>query len=476
MTNKLNYEICIIGAGSGGLSTASIAAQLGIKVALIEANKMGGDCLNYGCIPSKTLLAIAKHYYQAQNSKQYGFVAHVEPIVIKNVMQKVKEVINAIAPHDSIERFTGLGVDVFHGTASFIDANTVSVNNTIIQAKRFVIATGSSPVVPSIPGLDTVNFLTNETIFDLRDTPTSLAIIGGGPIGCEMASAFAMLGIKVTLLSHNKILPKDEADLVDILRVSMQQQGCSIIENTEIFSIEKLLDQQIKINFGTSDQQNFVVASHLLIATGRTPNVTSLNLAKAGIDYTKKGITVDNRLRTANKKIFAIGDVAGSFLFTHIASYHAGIVIKNIVFKIPSRINYSAVPWVTYTNPELSHVGMSYKDAIGKYKNNVKITQFDYSESDRAQTERSVSGKIKLITLAKGQVLGVSIIGVNAGELIFPWIDLVKNKTSIRDMTKNIIPYPTLSELNKFVANEFYKPVLFSAITKRIVKFLKLFW
>jgi pyruvate/2-oxoglutarate dehydrogenase complex dihydrolipoamide dehydrogenase (E3) component len=476
MKNKLNYDICIIGAGAGGLSVASAASQLGVTVALIEADKMGGDCLNYGCVPSKALLSIAKHYYQVRNSEQYGFVASAEPIIIKNVMQKVKEVINTIAPHDSVERFTSLGAIVFKGIASFVNANTVVVNDNTISAKRFIIASGSSPVTPSIPGLEAVSFFTNETIFDLSDTPTHLAIIGGGPIGCEMASAFAMLGIPVTLFSHSQILPKDEADLVAILRTNMQQQGANIIEDSEILNIEKLADKQIQLTYKKNDQQGSVVASHLLVATGRTPNITNLNLVKAGIEYTNRGIAVDYRLRTTNKNVFAIGDVTGSFLFTHIASYHAGIVIKNILFKIPTRVKYLAVPWVTYTNPELAHVGMNYTDAVAKYSNNLKITELNYSESDRAQTERATNGKIKLITTKKGQVLGVSIIGVNAGELIFPWIDLINGKKSIREFTRNIIPYPTFSELNKFIASEFYRPVLFSATTKKVVKFLKLFW
>lgn len=469
------YDICIIGAGAGGLSVAAGAAQLGIKVALIEGHNMGGDCLNYGCIPSKALLSAAKHYHAISNSTKFGFTAFAQPVVIKEIMAKVREVIATIAPHDSVERFTAMGVTVYHGYAGFIDGNQVKVNEDIITAKYFIVATGSSPVVPPIPGLSEVNYLTNETIFSLEETPEHLIVIGGGPIGCELAQAFLMLGIKVTVLNLGKILPRDESDLVAVLRETMLNQGLNLYEDIKILKINAInsgIDVHIEIN----GQEQIISGSHLLVATGRKPNLDKLNLTAAGIEHTSRGISVDSRLRTSNKKVFAIGDAAGSYQFTHIAGYHAGIVIRNIIFRQRAKANYQAVPWVTYTYPELAHVGLLESEAQASYPDNITISEFEYQENDRAIAEHELSGKIKLITTKKGKILGVSILGLNSGELLAPWIDLINRGEGVRALTKDIIPYPTLSDLNKQVVGEYYKPLIFSVRVKKLVKFLKLFW
>lgn len=467
-------DICIMGAGAGGLSVASGAAQFGLKVALIEGHNMGGDCLNYGCVPSKALLSSAKHYYNANHGEDFGFESITKPIKIKTVMEKVQGIIANIAPHDSVERFTHLGVKVYQGIGSFIDRNTVKVNNIQIKAKYFIIATGSSPAIPPISGLNTVSYLTNETIFSLNETPEHLVVIGGGPIGCELAQAFLMLGVKVSVLNLGKILPRDEPDLVGDLRAEMLGQGLNLYED---ISITKIINDnpQINVVIKNGDKEEIITGSHLLVATGRKANLEKLNLNAANIKYTPKGIEVDDRLRTTNKKVFAIGDAAGSYQFTHIAGYHAGIVIRNIVFRQKATVDYKAVPWVTYTYPEMAHVGLLESEAQ-KSGETVKINEFEYKENDRAQAERAIVGKIKLITTNKGKVLGVSILGLNAGELLAPWIDLINRGETVKALTKNIIPYPTLSDLNKQVIGEFYKPILFSNKVKVIVKFLKLFW
>ncbi len=471
-----HYDICIIGAGAGGLSVAAGACQFGIKVALIEGHQMGGDCLNYGCVPSKALLASAKHYYAITESVKFGFHASAKPVIISKVMESVRQVVANIAPHDSVERFTGLGASVYQGYANFVDSKSVKVNDDIITAKYFVIATGSSPVIPPIPGLDKVSYLTNETIFNLTETPEHLLVIGGGPIGCELAQAFLMLGIKVTLLNLGKILPRDEADLVAELRQNMLNQGLNLLEDIKLLRIDYNQTQQIEIVVEVNGREQIISGSHLLLATGRKANLDRLSLAAADIQHTPHKITVDKRLRTSNKKIFAIGDVAGDYQFTHIAGYHAGIVIRNIIFRQRAKASYQAVPWVSYTYPELAHVGLLECEAQAQYPNDMLVSQFEYKRNDRAQAERELLGKIKLITTKKGKVLGVSILGLNSGELLAPWIDLINRGESVKALTKNIIPYPTLSDLNKQVVGEYYKPLLFSAKVKFIVKILKFFW
>lgn len=474
LNSAINYDICILGAGAGGLSVASGAAQLGLSVALIEGHKMGGDCLNYGCVPSKALLASAKHYYHANHSEEFGITVKTDPIIIKDVMYKVKEIIASIEPHDSIERFESLGVKVYSGVGHFISDSSIQVNDVQIIAKYFIIATGSSPVIPSIPGIEQINYLTNETIFDLSENPKHLIIIGGGPISTELSQAFLMLGIKVTVLSHGRILPKDEDSLVDELRGQMLGQGLNLFENIQIKQIAKSGDD-INITIEVDGLEQTIHGSHVLVAAGRKATIDKLDLEKAQIKYNNKGIQVDDRLRTTNKKIFAIGDSIGGFQFTHIASYHAGIIIRNIIFRQCARVDYNAVPWVTYTYPELAHVGVLEKEAKQK-SNDIKVCEFVFKENDRARAERALIGKIKLITTKKGRVLGVSILGANAGELLAPWIDLINRKETIKAITKNILPYPTLSEINKQVVGEYYKPLLFSNKVKGLVKFLKIFW
>lgn len=454
--NIIHYDLAVIGGGAAGLSMASGSVQLGLKVVLVEPNQMGGDCLNYGCVPSKSLLSATKAFY---------FSNEVNPDFSK-VMAHVKQVIAHIAQKDSVKRFSALGVKVIQESGHFIGRNQFQVKKKIIQAKHFVIATGSLPAIVPIPGLEKVAYLTNETIFDLEELPSHLIVIGGGPIGCELAQAFAMLGAKVTILEASSILPKDDDDCVAIIRKQLLSMGVDIIENAKILKIEgdKTL---IKVHL---DNKKTISGRQLLMATGRRANVQGLELEKAGVDYDFKGIKTNARLQTTNKKIYAIGDVVGPYQFTHMASYQAGIALKNIVFKLPAKVNYQAVPWVTYTEPELAHVGMMAKDALNNPK--LKITEFPFEEVDRAQTDGKILGKIKVITNQKGLILGVSIVGAQAGELILPWVMAIRERKSLRAFTDCIAPYPTLSEISKLVASEYYKPMLFSSKVRWLVSWL----
>jgi pyruvate/2-oxoglutarate dehydrogenase complex dihydrolipoamide dehydrogenase (E3) component len=461
------FDLCVIGAGSGGLSVAAGAAQLGANVVLIETHKMGGDCLNYGCVPSKSLIAAAKRANVFRTSGPFGIQEEEPKVNFKKLHHHIHKVITTLAPQDSVERFEGLGVHVIRERAHFLSPTLVQAGNVQIKAKYYMIATGSSPAIVPLPGIESVPYLTNETIFDLREKPDHLMVVGGGPIGCEIAQAYRLLGVKTTILEAFTLLSREDPEIVEILRHRLKADGLNIFEEAKILSVSQK-NKSVRLDVNHEGKGITIEGSHLLMATGRKPNVDHLGLEEAGVTYTPKGIVVDGRLRTSNKKIYAIGDVIGGYQFTHIASYHAGIVIKNCLFHLPSKVNYKAVPWVTFTDPEVAHVGLTHRDVPP----NSKTLYWPYKDSDRAQAERETEGLIKVSTTPRGHILGVSIIGANAGELILPWGLAIGNNLKIRAFADTIVPYPTLSEITKKVAGSFYTPLLFSPFTRKLVRFL----
>ena len=371
---------------------------------------------------------------------------------------------------DSVERFEGFGVTVIKAAARFTGPQEVMAGDTRITASRFVIATGSSPVAPPIDGLSETPYFTNETLFDNKDRIDHLLIIGGGPIGLEMAQAHRQLGIAVTVIDLGPILPKDDPDAVEVVRKSVLEDGVVLHEKVKVVRTDKTA-QGVSVTIETKGAEKTITGSHLLVAAGRAANIKGLDLEKAGVDY-DRAIKVDKRLRTSNRKIFAMGDVAGSYQFTHVAGYHAGVVIRNILFRLPAKVDYRAVPWVTYTDPELAHVGMTLDEAKQEQGDNLRILHWGFDENDRAQSERSTEGFVKVLTTRKGHILGATIVGKNAGELIHPWIIAIQNKLKIGAMATYIAPYPTLGEVNKRAAGSFYTEKLFSERTRRIVRFL----
>lgn len=473
METKIKCDVAIIGAGAGGLSFAAGAAQMSASIILIENHRMGGDCLNYGCIPSKALLAAAKAIIQIRNATQLGVHAEKISIDFTIVMQHVHQTIKNIEPNDSVERFEKLGAMVIQETAQFIDQNTIKAGDKLITARRFVIASGSTAFIPPIPGLVDVPFLTNESLFKLTTLPAKLLIIGGGPIGCEMAQAFSLLGSDVTIIEAGILLAKDEPDMVEILKKQLVANGVKIFEQSSISGVS-YDKNEFTLQFTCNDKQQALTGTHLLVAAGRKPNLDNLNLTAANVQFSNHGIKVDNHLRTANKRIYAIGDVTGEMPFTHIANYHAGLVLRQVLFKMPTKVDYNGAPWVTYTEPELAHVGMTLIQARKQLGENIHIFEAEFKDNDRSQTEADTVGKIKIITDKKGCVLGVSIIGSQAGELLLPWIMIIQQKKTVRVLTDLIVPYPTLSEISKRVAGEFYKPIIFSEKIKRLVKFMML--
>jgi pyruvate/2-oxoglutarate dehydrogenase complex dihydrolipoamide dehydrogenase (E3) component len=473
MTEVLRADICVIGAGSAGLSVAAGASQLGARTVLIESHKMGGDCLNFGCVPSKALLAAA---HAAQSARQGGrFGVNLPPPMIDfaAVSAHVQGVIAGIAPHDSQERFEGLGATVIRSAAAFTGPKEVAAGDYRIRARRFVIATGSTPFVPPLPGLDKLPYFTNETIFDLTKQPRHLLIIGGGPIGCELAQAFRRLGADVTVVEMARLLPKDDPDAAAVVRDRLKAEGVRLLEDTKVMHAVGA-EGAITLALDGKNGPQIVTGSHLLIAAGRRANFAGLELEKAGIAATPQGVTVDAGLRTSNRRVYAIGDVAGGPQFTHAANYHAGLVIKNALFRLPVKADDSLIPHVTFTDPELAHVGLT-EDEARRARKTIRILRWPLRENDRAQAERSTRGHIKVITDKRGTILGATIVGPGAGELIATWTLARANRLNIRAIAGTVVPYPTLGEIGKRAAITYFVPRLTSPFVRRIIGWLRRF-
>ncbi|MCV0381809.1 FAD-dependent oxidoreductase [Nitratireductor sp.] len=470
----LTPDICVIGAGSGGLSVAAAAAAFGVPVVLIERGKMGGDCLNYGCVPSKALIAAGKQAHLMGNGAAFGIAPAEAEVNFRQVMQHVEATIAAIAPNDSVERFTALGVQVIQEEARFKDARTVTAGDYEIRARRFVIATGSSPLVPPIPGLEDVPFLTNETIFSQTRKPSHLIIIGGGPIGMELAQAHRRLGCKVTVVEALSALGKDDPELTAFALARIREEGVAVLEHTRVTQVSKRGRTGVRVQIEDADGARTIDGSHLLIAAGRTPNIEALDLDRAGITHDRRGITVSDKLRTKNRRVYAIGDVAGGLQFTHVAGYHASLVVRALLFRLNARENRTIIPWATYTDPEIAHVGLSEEEAR-KHHRRISTLRWPYSENDRAQTERKTEGLIKLVTDRKGRILGASIAGANASEMISFWALAISQKLGVRDVAGYIAPYPTMTEIGKRAAITYFTETTRKPLVRALVRFLRRF-
>ena len=473
-SEQITADICVIGAGSGGLSVAATAAAFGQSVVLIEKHKMGGDCLNYGCVPSKALIAAGKRAHAMRTASKFG-IADVNPeIDPAAVNDHVRSVIAAIEPNDSVERFTGLGVRVILAAGRFVDKSTVVAGEYRIKARRFVVATGSSPFVPPIPGLNSVPYFTNETIFDNRDRLHHLIVIGGGPIGMEMSQAHRRLGSRVTVLEGSKALSRDDPELSKIVLEELTAEGIDLRQGSKVERVEGGLGR-VLVHVASGDQKYVVEGTHLLVAVGRKVNVSELGLEAAGIRYDKRGIKVNKGLRTSNRRVYAIGDVVGQHQFTHVANYHAGIVIRRVLFRIPAKVNPNIIPWTTYTDPELANVGLSEEAARKATGGKINVLRWPYMENDRAQAELETVGHVKVITNKSGKILGATIVGAKAGELIQMWSLAISQKLKIKAMTEWISPYPTLSEINKRAAYRYYATAPGSPALRKIIGFLAKF-
>lgn len=465
----LKCDLLVIGAGSGGLSVAAGASQMGADVILLEGHRMGGDCLNFGCVPSKALIASAKVAHIQSHAAPYGVANAVPQVDYAAVKDHVQGVIDTIAPVDSQERFEGFGVRVIREYGRFVSPGEVEAGDHRISARRVVIATGSSPLVPPIPGLDSVPFETNETIFELRDKPEHLLIIGGGPIGMEMAQAHVRLGCKVTVIEGAKALGKDDPELAQVVIDSLRDEGVEIFEGAMVSEIG---GQAGAVEVTSKDGRVFR-GTHLLLAIGRKANTEKLNLEAAGIEPTRTGIQVDDQLRTTNRKVYAIGDVAGGLQFTHVAGYHAGVIIRSALFGMRSKASTRHIPWATYTDPELAQVGLTEAQAREQFGDKLEIARFDFHHNDRAIAERKTKGFIKVMVV-KGRPVGASIVGHQAGELINLWSLALANRLKMGQIAAMVSPYPTIGEVNKRAAGAYFSPRLFdNPLIRRVVRFVQ---
>jgi pyruvate/2-oxoglutarate dehydrogenase complex dihydrolipoamide dehydrogenase (E3) component len=472
LAELLKPDICVIGAGSGGFSVAAAAAAFGVSAVLIEKGRVGGDCLNYGCIPSKALIAAARRASASRTSRMFGVDLQCN-VDFTRTCDHVRKVIAAIAPNDSVQRFTGLGVRVIAGSARFTDPATVTVDGSIaVQAARFVVATGSSPAIPPIPGLAQTPHLTDETIFDLCELPAHLVVIGGDPSGLELGQAFRRLGAQVTVIEAARPLAKDDAECAQLVIDALLREGIDIRAGARVQSVQQTSDG-IELAVMCGDAEERIIGSHLLVAAGRLPNVEGLGLEEGKIDFTPAGIVVDGSLQTANRRVYAIGDTAaGGMMLTHVANYHAGLVIRHALLRLPVKARYNAVPWVTYTDPELAHVGLTDEQARDQgYR--IRVMRWPYCENDRAQAERTTEGHVKVVTTTGGSVLGATIVGAHAGELIAPWTLAIGQGLNIRAIAELVVPYPTFGEINKRAAMMFFAPVAANPTVRRMIQWLR---
>lgn len=439
-------DLCVIGAGAGGLSMAAEAAQLGLKVVLIEKRSMGGG-RNNACVSSKALIAAGRRAHLMRTSGDFG-IASVNPqIDQRDVQSHIRNVVTAIAPNDSPERLAGLGVHVIYGAAAFVDKETVVAGDSRIKARRFVVATGSTPDIPSIAGLDSVSYFTTESIFENRQRIDHLVVIGGGSIGLELAQAYLRLGSRVTVLEAVKSLAKDDPELSEFVLRRLRSEGMDVRESAKAEQFGPGPAGGIRVTFATAAGSEELNCSHVLLATGRRPALADLNLEAAGIKYDRHRIQVNKRLTTSNSRILAIGDVIGGPRFTHVAAYQAGIVLRRLLSPLPLTAREAHLPRVTYTDPELAQVGLTEQAARARH-GRINVFRWPLQENDRAQAERTTEGFVKAITDKKGAILGAGIAGVQAGELIQVWSLAISQGLKIAAMAGGVAPYPTLGEVN----------------------------
>lgn len=492
---SFDADILVIGGGAAGLTVASGSAQLGARVVLVESGPaLGGDCLHYGCVPSKTLIATARHRHDMGRAAQFGLPPVVlPPVDFRQVAARIAAVQATIQRHDSVERFAALGVEVVFGAARFVDEHTLEVGGRRISASRIVIATGSSPQLPALPGLDEIPYLTNRELFSLDSLPASLVILGGGPVAVEMAQAFARLGSRVTIVQRSSfLLSREDPDMAAVVQKSLEADGVTVLTGVEVVTVEQLASEEgdaglvkgptgdalghargVLVTLRNAKGERLEAAGDaLLVALGRSPNITGLELGNAGVAYTFRGVTVDARMRTSQQHIFAAGDVTGAWQFTHAAGYEGGVVVANAILRLPRKADYTLMPSCTYCAPELASVGLNERLAAAQGIA-VDVRSAPFASNDRALAEGMPTGLVKVL-LAKGthRVVGVQIVGQGAGELIGSWCVALGGKVGLAKLAGTVLPYPTFAESGKRVAGDVMSKALFSDTSRRILRIL----
>lgn len=473
MAGRYEYDLAVLGAGSGGLVAAVGATKLGLSVVLINGGHIGGDCLNFGCVPSKTLLQVARTIRSARRAERFGVTVDGIHVDYEAVKERVRTVQESIRVHEDAPWFRRMGMHVIEEYAEFADPHTVVAGGKRISARLILIATGSRAFIPPIPGLADAGYVTNEEIFNLPRLPRHLAIIGGGPIGIEMAWAHRQLGCEVTVLQGDaEILAKDDPEFAAIVRRSMEADGVRFELGAKVVEVERVDPGTKRLHFEREGRRDVVECDELLVAAGRTPNVEGLKLDNAGVHYDKRGIKVDPSQRTNVPHLYAVGDVTGGLMFTHSASLQAGTFIRRAIFHLPAKTSFAAFPWVTYTDPELASVGLGELEAKRRgipYK----LATAEFGENDRAKAEGETEGRIKvliepsrLLGLKGGRILGVQIVGPHAGELIHEFVVMMQNGLPASKITAAVHAYPTLAEANKRAVSTMLGATLFQPRTR----------
>ncbi len=467
-----DFDIGVIGGGAAGLTVAAGAARLGAKTLLIEKEKeLGGDCLHFGCVPSKTLIKTAHVHHLAKNVGTFGLLpAEMPPPDFKKVTERIRDVISAIQAHDSAERFRDMGAKVEFGMPTFSDERSINLDGKTHSARKWVIATGSSPYIPPIEGLDKTAFITNRDLFSLNHLPESMIMLGAGPIAMEMAQAFSRLGSKIHVVQRSaQILSKEDRDMADEVMQVLRSEGVIFHLDSSIIGVNDLgSEREVFMKNGEGETLS-LRAETLLVAIGRESNIGELGLEDIGVEFDEKGLKVNRRLQTTQKHIYAAGDVTGTHLFTHAAGYEGGVVISNAIFHLPKKTDYTFLPWCTFTDPELASIGMNEKRARASGIEYSVWTE-EFKDNDRSLTEGAITGKIKMILDRKSKPIGVQILGPRAGELINEWVAILSGKVKLSALALSVHPYPTLGEINKRVAGNYYSSKIFSGRTKKLLR------
>jgi pyruvate/2-oxoglutarate dehydrogenase complex dihydrolipoamide dehydrogenase (E3) component len=478
VNDALKPELCVVGAGAAGLSMTAIARAFGASVVLVEKGEMGGECLNRGCVPSKALLAAGAVAQTIRDAGRFGIVAAEPQVGFAGVMRGVHGVIGAIAPNDSVARYTAMGATVIQAEARFLDKRTLVAGDTPIRARRVVLATGSRPKPPPVPGLADVAYLTTDTVFVLTERPARLVVLGAGAAGIELAQAFRRLGSEVVVVEAERALSREDPELAAVVLTALRREGVEIREHVGVERVEPTRDGVRVVLPAADGKPEVIEASHLLVAAGREPALDSLGLEAAGIRHDPRGILVDAGLTTTNRRVYAIGDCAGGpfagLKLTHVANYQAGVVARRVLFRLSAKVDYAAVPSVIYTDPEIATVGLgenAARDRVSK----IRVLRWPFSENDRAQAERATSGHVKVVTTAAGKVLGASIVGAGAGDLIVPWALAVREELDVASFRDLVMPYPTLSEASRRAAVSYYSEAARTGLVRTLLGALRIF-
>jgi pyruvate/2-oxoglutarate dehydrogenase complex dihydrolipoamide dehydrogenase (E3) component len=468
-----DFDIGILGGGAAGLTIASGAAQFGAKVILIEKEKvLGGDCLHYGCVPSKTLIRTAHVYHLMKNASKFGLPhPELKPVDYREIARRIQSVISTIQAHDSEERFCKLGAKVEFGDARFTDEHAILLNGKTYSAKNWVVSTGSSPDIPPIDGIDKTPYITNRALYSLESLPKSMIIIGGGPIAIEMSQAFTRLGTNVTVVQHGKqILPNEDKDMATELMKVLISEGITFHLNSETQNAKDLGSEKEVVIKNGEGQILSLRGDTILVAVGRKANLAGLGLEGISVEFERKGLKVDSRLRTNHKHIYAAGDTTGSYLFTHAAGYEGGVVLSNSILHLPRKVDYTYLPWCTYADPELASIGMNEKRASAAGIPYSVWTE-EFKANDRSLAEGEEVGMVKMLLDEREKPIGVQILGPRAGDLLSEWVSVMNGNVKLSTVASSVHPYPTLGEINKKVVGSFFSGKIFSEKVKRTLTF-----